>query len=86
MRANRLQNALAPLGDARREINAAMEEMQWEHDPLASHIVVSRRNYRNMQDNQSGKRRICAACCSSLPLRISIFSFCCAGVSEIAAT
>jgi len=28
-----------------------------EHDPLASHISVSRRYYRNVNDTKSGKRR-----------------------------
>ena len=28
-----------------REVNAAIEEMREEHDPLASHIFVSRRVY-----------------------------------------
>jgi len=28
-----------------------------EHDPLASHIFVSRRHYRNVADTKSGKRR-----------------------------
>ena len=61
MRLNRLQNALAALGDAMREVNAAMEEMRSEHDPLAVHIFVSRRNYRNMHDTKSGKRSDTAA-------------------------
>jgi len=61
MRPNRLQNALAALGDAMREVNAAIEERQEEHDPLAPHIFVSRRNYRNMQDTKSGKRSDTAA-------------------------
>jgi hypothetical protein len=58
---NRLQNALTALGDATREVNAAIEEMRREHDPLASHIFVSRRNYPNMRDTRSGKRRDTAA-------------------------
>jgi hypothetical protein len=61
MRPNRLQNALAALGDAMREVNAAVEEMREEHDPLAVHIFVSRRNYRNMHDTKSGKRSDTAA-------------------------
>jgi hypothetical protein len=28
-----------------------------EHNPLASHIFVSRRRYRNIEDTKSGKRR-----------------------------
>jgi len=61
VRPNRLQNALAALGDAMGEVNAAIEEMQREHDPLASHIFVSRRNYQNMHDTKSGKRSDTAA-------------------------
>jgi hypothetical protein len=34
MRPNRLQNALAALGDAISKVNAAIEEMRREHDPL----------------------------------------------------
>jgi hypothetical protein len=56
MRPNRLQNALAALGDAMREVNAAIEELRGEHDPLASHIFVSRRLYQNKSDTKSGKR------------------------------
>ena len=56
MRPNRLQNALAALGDTTREVNAAIEEMRREHDPLASHIFVSRRLYQNMSDTKDGKR------------------------------
>jgi hypothetical protein len=28
-----------------------------EHDPLASHIFVSRRHYQNLSDTKGGKRR-----------------------------
>jgi hypothetical protein len=31
--------------------------MKTEQDPLASHIFVSRRHYRNVADTKSGKRR-----------------------------
>jgi hypothetical protein len=31
--------------------------MKAEHDPLASHIFVSRRSYRSVNDTKSGKRR-----------------------------
>jgi hypothetical protein len=31
--------------------------MKAEHDPLAAHIFVSRRHYRNVNDTKSGKRR-----------------------------
>jgi len=32
-----------------------------EHDPLASHIFISRRHYRNAHDTKGGKRREVAA-------------------------
>jgi len=44
-----------------REVNAATEEMRGQHDPLASHIFVSRRNYSRTHDTKSGKRRDTAA-------------------------
>jgi hypothetical protein len=53
---NRMQNALAALGDAMREVNAAIEEMRREHDPLASHIFVARCQYQRTSDTKSGKR------------------------------
>jgi hypothetical protein len=31
--------------------------MKAEQDPLASHIFISRRHYRNVNDRKSGKRR-----------------------------
>ncbi len=31
--------------------------MKTERDPLASHIFVSRRDYRNVNDTKGGKRR-----------------------------
>jgi hypothetical protein len=49
-------DALAALGDAMREVNAAIDEMLREHDPLASHIFISRRLYQNKSDTKSGKR------------------------------
>ena len=61
MRANRLRNALAALGDAMQEVNAAIEEMPREHDPLASHNFVSRRLYQKKSDTKSGKRHRLAA-------------------------
>ena len=54
---NRLQNALIALGDAMREMNAAIDEMRREHDPFASHIFVSCRNYKRTHDTRRGKRR-----------------------------
>lgn len=56
MRANRLQNALSNLSKAIQEAEAALEEMRSESDPLAVHIFVSRRQYRNLADTKSGKR------------------------------
>jgi len=56
IRPNRLETALATLRDAIQEVSAAIEEMRREHDPLASHIFVSRRQYQNMSDTKSGKR------------------------------
>jgi len=44
-----------------RDVNAAIEEIQREHDPLASHIFVSRRVYQDKSDTNSGKRHhLCA--------------------------
>lgn len=59
MRPIRLQNALAALGDAMREVNAAIEEMQREHDPLAAHIFTARRLYKNISDTKSGSGITC---------------------------
>jgi len=39
-----------------REVNAAIGEMRRGHDPLASHIFVSRRRYKSLSDTKSGKR------------------------------
>lgn len=61
MHANRLQNALNRLSNALRETEAVLEEMRAEPDPLAVHIFVARRQYRNLQDTKSGKRRELAA-------------------------
>jgi len=57
MRAARLQNALERLTAAIRNVEAELAAMKAEHDPLASHIFVSRRNYRNADDTKGGKRR-----------------------------
>lgn len=61
MQANQLQNALKNLGEAIRETESILEAMRAEHDPLASHIFVSRRQYRNMPETKSGKRSEMAA-------------------------
>lgn len=52
-----LQDALERLIAAIRDVEAELEVMKVEHDPLASHIFVSRRHYRNANDTKSGKRR-----------------------------
>jgi hypothetical protein len=52
MRANRQQDALKHLSEAIGEAEAALAEMRRESDPLAVHIFVSRRQYRNMPDTK----------------------------------
>ena len=42
-------------------MEAVVETMRAEHDPLASHIFVSRRRYQNSSPTKSGKRRAMAA-------------------------
>ena len=61
MRVNRLGNALKTLSAAIAEAQEALVEAKSEPDPLASHIFVSRRQYRNMPDTKSGKRHETAA-------------------------
>jgi len=53
----RLQDALERLTKALRHVETELAAMKAEHDPLASHIFVSRRDYRNVNDTKSGKRR-----------------------------
>ena len=57
MRAARLQSALERLTAAIRDVENELTDMKAEHDPLASHIFVSRRRYRNANDTKAGKRR-----------------------------
>jgi hypothetical protein len=57
MHANRLESALKNLSDAIRETEAVIEVMRAEHDPLAVHIFLSRRQHRNLPDTKSGSRR-----------------------------
>ena len=61
MGSRRQQNALQNLSGAISEFDAALEEMRAEHDPLAVHIFVSRRNYRNARILKSGKPQSMAA-------------------------
>jgi hypothetical protein len=53
----RLQDALQRLTAAIRDVEAEVAAMEVEHDPLASHIFISRRHYRNASDTKGGKRR-----------------------------
>ena len=57
MRSRQLHDALEKLTKAIREVEAVVETMRTEQDPLASHIFVSRRQYRNAHDTKGGKRR-----------------------------
>jgi hypothetical protein len=57
MRSRQLHDALENLTKAIREVEAVLETMRGEHDPLASHIFISRRHYRNAKDTKGGKRR-----------------------------
>jgi hypothetical protein len=56
MRAARLQEALERLTAAIHDLETELAGMKAEH-PLASHIFVARRHYRNVEDTKSGKRR-----------------------------
>jgi hypothetical protein len=51
MRASRFKMALESLAEAIRDVDAALVEMRADSDPLALHIFVSRRTYRNIEDN-----------------------------------
>jgi hypothetical protein len=53
----RLQDALDRLTAAIRDVEIELAAMEAEHDPLASHIFISRRHYRNVNDTKGGKRR-----------------------------
>ena len=57
MRAARLQEALERLAAAIRDVESELVTMKAEHDPLASHVFVSRRHYRGLNDTKGGKRR-----------------------------
>jgi len=57
MRAVRLQDTLERLTAAIHDVESELAAMKAEHDPLASHIFVSRRSYRSVNDTKSGKRR-----------------------------
>jgi hypothetical protein len=57
MCAARLQDAVERLITVIRDVASELAAMKAEHDPLASHIFVSRRHCRNVADTKSGKRR-----------------------------
>jgi hypothetical protein len=57
MRAVRLQDALERLTASVRVVESELAAMKAEHDPLASHLDISPRHYRNITDMKSGKRR-----------------------------
>src|SRR4030095_11893599 len=57
MRSQQFHGALEKLTKAIREVEAVVENIGAEHDPLASHIFISRRQYRNAKDTKGGKRR-----------------------------
>jgi hypothetical protein len=61
MRSRQFHDALEKLTEAIREAEAVVETMRTEHDPLASHIFVSRRHYQNLADTKSGKPRAMSA-------------------------
>jgi adenylosuccinate lyase len=61
MHSRQLHDALEKLTKAIREVEAVVETMRAEHDPLASHIFVSRRHYQNSSPTTSGKRRAMSA-------------------------
>jgi hypothetical protein len=61
VQANRLRVAINNLAGALRETEAALEELRADPDPLAFHIFVARRQYRNIPDTKGGKRSEIAA-------------------------
>lgn len=69
MRAGRLQSAFQRLIDAIRDVEKEVAALQVNHDPLASHIFVSRREFQAANDTKSGKR-------SELRTRLSYSAAC----------
>lgn len=57
MRVRQLTNALKNLSQGIREVEALLEEMRAEHDPLAVHFFVARRAYRNTPGSKDGKKQ-----------------------------
>jgi hypothetical protein len=54
---SRLHDALERLTTAVNEVETELRAMKAEHGPLASHVFISRRHYRNAKDTKGGKRR-----------------------------
>ncbi len=61
MSSRRFENALGRLTEAIADVENAIRALRAQHDPLASHIFIARREYRAMNDTKSGKRREVAA-------------------------
>lgn len=57
----RLYRSLKKLNEAIGEVNAELEELRKETDPLAAHIFLSRRAYGRIEDGKSWRRRDRAA-------------------------
>jgi len=57
MQSGKLQNALKNLRATIKDVEAVVEEMRAEKDPLALHIFVSRPQYRNTHDTKGGKAK-----------------------------
>jgi hypothetical protein len=57
MGVTRLQDALERLTAAIHDVETEVAAMKAEHDPLASHIFISRRHYRNAHDTKGGRHR-----------------------------
>ena len=57
MHSRQFHDALEELTKAIREVEEVVETIRAEQDPLASHIFISRRQYRNVNDTKGGKRR-----------------------------
>ncbi len=57
MSSRRFEIALGRLTEAIAEVENAITALREHHDPLASHIFTSRREYGAVNDTKSGKRR-----------------------------
>jgi hypothetical protein len=59
MRSRQLHDALEKLTKAIREVEAVVETMRTEHDPLASHSFVSRATTRTYPIQKAGNGAEC---------------------------